>query len=358
MCRSLCNCNMETAELKVNDRCASSKTGAAQAAYMKIPTVIHTLRLATAQLLRLQFPLLAAVPIVLKTPFLFAGLLALTRRLGITAIPRARISSCLEISEKLPREQFISELEKHIDGRDFPAAQRVTVADFMTFSHAGRIRSNRLLYWMSYTKSSISAILDFMHTAQPPTQPNNSQPEEPQEPPHHPPPVDPFLPLNLCVGRIVYIFNYSEEKHQCFFMIDIGSEILIIEYGLLDSETEKDLMQYDLVVVIPYLQSKRKGDFSDQGMLICSSYNDSENDTDSEAKVRLVYPPEGAKAGDTISIPGLKVEELPDHSELIWGGDSEHLSVSYVAQITYNSKPLRTSGGALIIPTKIKVEIS
>lgn len=348
------------AELIVDDTSALSKTAAALAAYTKAPAVIHTLRFANAQQLRLPTPLLAISPKVLKSPLsLFAGLLALTGRLdllGSTAVQRAQISSWLEISRELPREQFIARLEEHMDrGRDFLVEQRVTVADFVAFPYVAETRSNQLLRWVTHMRN-LPEISPFVHTAQttpkPPTQPNNShtQAKKPQEQPPKLPSIDPFIPLNLCVGRITRIWKHPTKDRLYCQEVNIGAETYQIASGLVGLVPESALLD-SLVVVLTNLKPRRMGDFVSRGMLLCASC---------EGVVEPLRPPTGAKPGDLISIPGLNPDPLPElpPKKTYWEQASERMLVSSTGEITYDNQPLQSAAGPIVAPTLRRGKIS
>ena len=128
-------------------------------------------------------------------------------------------------------------------------------------------------------------------------------------------------------------------------MIDIHSCALLVEYGLLGSESESDLMD-TFVVVIPYIRPKHRESFSSRGTVLCVS---------GEEGMDLLSPPLGAQPGASVSIPGLKV--YTEQKTIYWKQDSKRMTVSYTAQLTYSDKPLRTSRGALIVPPDIKVQL-
>ena len=344
----------------MDDTSALSRTAAALAAYTKAPAAIHTLRFANAQQLRLYTPLLAISPKVLKSPLsLFTGLLALTGRLdllGVTAVQRAQVSSWLETSKELPREQFLARLEEHMDGRDFLVAQRVTVADFVAFPHVIETRSNQLLRWVTHLRN-IPEISAFMHTAQPtrkppPTQPNSSQTQgkKPQEQPPKLPSMDPFVPLNLCVGRVTRIWKHPTKDRLYCQEVSIGAETYQIASGLVGLVSESALLD-SLVVVLTNLKPRRMGDFISRGMLLCASC---------EGVVEPLRPPAGAKPGDAISIPGLNPDPLPElpPKKTYWEQASERMLVSSTGEITYDNQPLQSAAGPIVAPTLRRGKIS
>lgn len=346
------------AELIVDDISVCSRAAAALAAYTQAPAAIHTLRLATAQQLRLSTPVLVASTRLLRSPLaLFTGLLTVAGRLdlvGETPVQRAQISSWLELSRVLPRELFLTRLEGHMAGREFLVAQQLTVADFVAFATVEEARSKHLLRWMSYMRN-IPQLAGWKHLAQSQTQPNPSQMQpkkpqlQPQKPPN-PPSFDPLIPLNLCVGRITRIWKHPSKDRLYCQEVEIGTETRTIASGLVGLVAESALLN-SLVVVLTNLKPRRMGDFLSQGMLLCASW---------EGVVEPLRPPMGAKPGDVISIAGIESAPMPElpPKKNYWEQASERMLISSTGEVTYNDQPLQTSAGSILVPTLRKGKIS
>jgi len=352
---------MERAELIVDDSSAFSRTAAVLAAYTQAPAVLHTLRLATVQQLRLSTPVLVASTRLFRSPLaLFTGILTVAGRLdlvGKTPVQRAQVSSWLELSRTLPRDQFLTRLEGHMGGREFVVAQQLTVADFVAFAAVEGTGSKHLLTWMSCMRSipEMTGFMHFSQTHKPSAQSNSTQvqdkkPQEQTPKPPNPPSIDPLIPLNLCVGRITRIWKHPSKDRLYCQEVDIGTETRTIASGLVGLVAEPALLN-SLVVVLTNLKPRRMGDFLSQGMLLCASW---------EGTVEPLRPPVGAKPGDVVSIAGVQSAPLPElpPKKTYWEQASERMVISPAGEVTYKDQPLQTAAGPVLVPTLRKGKIS
>lgn len=339
---------MSAAELIVDDTSALSRLVTTIAAYTRASVTIHTLRLSTARHLRLSTPILVASNAIFRSPLsLFTSLLATTNRLdlmGKTPLQKAQVSSWVEVSRFLPSEEFTVRLEKHMKKREFLVAEKLTLADFVAYGNIGKTYGNDLIRWVTYMQS-IPELTSFHHFS-----PSISQPPPSNKPstPHF---SDPFLPLDLRIGRITHISKHPTKSHLYCEEVDLGGEVRTIASGLVGHVAEADLIN-SLIVVLTNLKPRKIGDFVSQGMMICAVNG---------GVIEPLRPAKGAKPGDVVRIAGLEsspLKELPPKKNY-WEQVAARLVIApETGEVRYDQHTLQTSSGAIAAPSLRQGSIS
>lgn len=160
------------------------------------------------------------------------------------------------------------------------------------------------------------------------------------------PEVDPFAQLDIRVGKIVKIDKHPESTKLYTEEIDIGGEIRKIASGLQEFVPIEELKDRH-VVVFCNLKPKPLAGYMSHGMILCASNDD-------HSKIEVLIPPEGAKAGDAVTVEG--VERSPAAEVNLskgnnpWKKVEPKLTTSESLTVTLDGKELKAAGG--VITTK------
>lgn len=160
------------------------------------------------------------------------------------------------------------------------------------------------------------------------------------------PEIPPFAQLDIRVGKVVKVAKHPESTKLYIEEVDIGGEIRKIASGLQEFVPIEELQDHN-VIVFCNLKPKSLAGYMSHGMLLCASNDD-------HSKIELLIPPEGAKAGDPVTIEGIERKpageiNLSKHNNP-WGKVEKLLTSDEGLTVTFDGKQLTTAGG--IIKTK------
>ncbi len=156
--------------------------------------------------------------------------------------------------------------------------------------------------------------------------------------------VPAFPQLDIRVGKITAVTKHPDSTKLYLTEVDIGNgEIRKIAAGLQQFIKPEDLLG-KCVVVFCNVRERSLAGYPSHGMILCASDAEKKN-------LELLVPPEGAKAGDPVTVEGLARSPAADlniaKKNSPWAKMEGKLLTDADLVVKLEGKPLRTDKGAI-----------